>query len=450
MSVLNPAGLGKSIKSRYLPSLQYPDYRKLWMATICSQSSAWALIVARGALAKTETGSDLWVGMVTFAAMIPSVIVSPLAGFLADRFDRRTVLAYAYGINLAHNLLLAVLVVTGAIEIWHLVLLSLLNGSARATQMPSAQALLPNTLPRERLFNAVALFQATQQGSRFIGPFLLLLMLWITGPWLTDNQDWVFFLCAGLYAIGLWIIFKIRTASSGVIESGAGKGVVFSNVVAGLSFMYRRPLVMSLVLLVVAHCAMTMSFESLFPSVSRDKLEMDPGAGLLAGFGYMMVAYGSAALVMALALAGVESERTRGRLFFWLAVLSGVTPIALAFSPNFPLAMLSVAGMGASQAGFMTLSSGMLQALAPDAIRGRMMAVYTWHIQGFMASFNLINGALTAINGLTTPIVLGAGGVGFIMVMAGSLARVPLRQLYGRGVPAEAQSDYLPQPRVGL
>ncbi len=448
--MLNPAGLGQSLKSRYLPSLQYPDYRKLWMATTCSQSSAWALIVARGALAKTETGSDLWVGMVTFAAMIPSVIVSPLAGFLADRFDRRTVLAYAYGVNLAHNLLLAILVVSGSIEMWHLVLLSLLNGSARATQMPSAQALLANTVPRERLYNAVALFQATQQGSRFVGAFLLLLTLWITGPWLADNQDWVFFLCAGLYATGLGLVLRIRTASRGVVEAGAGKGVVFSNVVAGLRFMYHHPLILSVVLLVVAHCAMTMSFESLFPAISRDKLGMDPGAGLLAGFGYLMVAFGIGALVMALALAGVESERTRGRLFLWLGVLSGVTPLALAFSPNLPVAMITVAGMGASQGGVMTLSSGMLQALAPDAIRGRMMGVYTWHIQGFMASFNLINGALTAINGLTASIVLGAGGVGFIMVMAGSFARVPLRHLYGRGVPAEERPAHLPQGRAGL
>ena len=130
---------------RFLPALQYPDYRSLWMASVCSHSSAWALIVARGALAKTLTGSDLWTGMVTFAAMIPSVLVSPFAGYLADRFDRRTVMIGAYLVNLAHNLLLALLVLTGTIEAWHLVLLALLNGSARSTQMPAASALLANT-----------------------------------------------------------------------------------------------------------------------------------------------------------------------------------------------------------------------------------------------------------------------------------------------------------------
>ena len=434
------AQVGRRAGSRYLASLQFPEYRKLWFATLCSQSSVWALIVARGALAKTESGSDLWTGLVTFAAMIPSIVVSPFAGYLADRFDRRTVVAWAYVVNLSHNALLAVLVVTGAIEVWHLVLLALLNGSARATQMPSAQALLPNTLPRERLFNAVALYQATQQGARFTGPALILLMLWITSPWVADNENWVFFLPTALYIVALGLTVSIRTRSRGVIEAGSGATVIFRNVAAGLRFMYRNPLVLSITLLVVAHCGMTMSFESLFPAISIDKLGMEPGAGVLAGFGYLMVGYGAAALVTALALAGVQSERSRGRLLLWFGVLSGVTPVALAMSPSLGFAMLSVAAMGVSQGGFMTLTHAMLQAMAPDAIRGRLMSVYTWHIQGFMASFNLVNGTLAGLGGLTAAIVLAAGGIGFIMVMAMSFARVPLRHLYGSGMPAEVRS----------
>ena len=430
-----------TIGDRFLPSLAYTEYRKLWAATICSQSSAWALIVARGALAKTLTGSDMWTGAVTFAAMIPSVLVSPVAGYLADRFDRRTVLAYAYVVNLAHNLLLAFLVVTGIIEAWHLVVLSLLNGSARAAQMPCAQALLPNTVPRERLFNAVALYQATQQGSRFVGPMLILIMLWATGPWLADNQDWVFFLCTGLYLAGLWLVLTIRVTSRGVVEAGEGATVVYRNLVAGLRFMYHHPLVVSLVLLVVAHCGMTMSFESLFPALSVDKLGMKPGAQILTGFGYLMVGYGGAALVTSLALAGVQGENTKGRLLLWLGVLSGVFPIALGLSPNLPVAVLSVAGMGATQSGFMTLSSGMLQSIVPDAIRGRVMSVYSWHIQGFMASFNLVNGTLASFSGFSAPLILGVGGLGFIVVMASSFARTPLRRLYAVGVSAEARSS---------
>ena len=183
-------------------------------------------------------------------------------------------------------------------------------------------------------------------------------------------------------------------------------GVIFRNVGAGLRYMYRNPLVLSLILLVVAHCGLTMSFESLFPVMSRDKLGMDDSIGVLGGASYLMVGYGAAALVTALMLAGVRSDWVRGRLILWLATLSGLTPVLLAVSPNLPLAILSAAAMGLSQGGFMTLSHSMLQSIAPDAIRGRLMGVYSWHIQGFMASFNMINGTLAGITVLTAPIIL--------------------------------------------
>ena len=439
---------GRFLGTRFLPALQYPDYRKLWFATLCSQSAAWSLIVARGALVKSITDSDMWTGIVTFAAMIPSLVVAPFAGYLADRFDRRKVLFVAYVVNLGQNVLLAFLVVTGILEEWRpeiiLTLLALLNGCARSTQMPASQALLANTVPRERLFNAVALNQATQQGSRFVGPFLVLAMLWITGPWLSDNKDWIFFLPAGLYVVGLALIVNIRTVSRGVVEGGTGMGVIYRNVSAGLHYMYHHPLVLSLILLVVTHCALTMSFESLFPALSTEKLGLEKGAGILRGYSYLMVGYGAGALVTALALAGVQGEATRGRLFLWMSVFSGLAPIALGLSPSLTLAMVAVTAMGVFQGGFMTLSGGMIQSIAPDAIRGRLMSVHSWHIQGFMASFNLFNGLLAAISGITAAWVLGGGGVAFIAVMVVSFARVPLREIYGKGLTAEARAQQVP------
>ena len=422
---------GAAVAGRYLESLRHLEFRKLWIATLCSQGSAWALIVARAALVFELTGSPAWTGYVTFAAMIPSVLMSPIAGYLADRFDRRTVLAAAYATNTAHNLLLAVLVVTGAIEPWHILVLSVLNGMARATQMPSAQALLANMVPRESIFNAVSLYQATQHGSRFVGPFLILIVLWVTG-----HQDWVFFLSAGLYAVGLGTILSIRTSSRGVIEEGAGVKVVLGNLAAGLSYMCHHRLVLSLILLVVAHCGMTMSFESLFPVLSQNKLGLEGGAGIMRGASYLMVAYGAGALVTALGLAGVRSEHVRGRLFFWLAIFSGLTPVALGLSANLPLAMLAAVGMGASQGGFMAVSHGILQSIVPDGIRGRLMGVYSWHTQGFMASFNLVNASVVGATALTASLILGIGGLAFVAVVALSIVRVPLRQLYARGAMA--------------
>ncbi len=234
--MINLTEFSRAVGNRYLASLQQQEYRKLWGATLCSQSSAWALIVARATLVLQVTGSTTWVGAVTFAAMIPSVLMSPVSGFLADRFDRRKVLIYAYSLNLSHNLLLAVLVATGFIEAWHLVVLAVVNGSARSSQMPPAQALLANMVPREHLPNAVFLYQAAQHDSRFVGPFLILMVLWVT-----EQQSYVFFIPVILYGIGLIQILRIRLASTGAVEGGRSMGIILRNMAAGLQFVYRHP-----------------------------------------------------------------------------------------------------------------------------------------------------------------------------------------------------------------
>ncbi len=183
-----------------LASLGSPDYRRLWGATACSQAAVWALVVLRAALVYELTTSNAWVGFVAMAAQLPSLVVTPFAGFLADRWERRHLLALTYGLNLGNNLLLACLVMTRQITAWHLVVLAMVNGILRAVEMPTNQALLPSLVPRECLLNAVALNQLVQQGARIFGPLCLLPIIRFVNP------EPAFFLAAGLYAIGWWQI----------------------------------------------------------------------------------------------------------------------------------------------------------------------------------------------------------------------------------------------------
>jgi MFS family permease len=101
----------------------------MWSASVFAGAASWALIVARGSLVFTISDSSMWVGLVTFAAMAPRVMVTPISGYLSDRFDRRSVMAAMFGVSVAHNLVLAVLALTGTIETWTLVVLALVDGS---------------------------------------------------------------------------------------------------------------------------------------------------------------------------------------------------------------------------------------------------------------------------------------------------------------------------------
>ena len=129
-----------AIPERFLAALQYKDYRTLWMANLFAGAAGWALIVARGWLAfdMTETNSSMWVGLVTFMAMAPRFFLTPVIGFIADRFNRQTVLSWTYGLNLAHNIVLAGLVMYGELGIWVLVILSVVNGSLRSAQQTTS------------------------------------------------------------------------------------------------------------------------------------------------------------------------------------------------------------------------------------------------------------------------------------------------------------------------
>ena len=421
----------KGFSDRFLPALAYSDYRKLWAAGIFAQASNWSLIVARAALALSMTGNAAAAGLVTFAAMIPVLFVSPLAGYLADRFDRKTVLMGGYLINVTQNWILAILVLTGSIEFWHLTSLAVVNGIARAIQQPASSALLPNLIPKTIMFNAIALQQATQQGGKGIGPLLILPVI------LAGYEEWAFVISAWLYVVALLMVLNIRASSTGIVEK---KQSILKGMTQGISFVYKIPALRFIFLLVAFHCALTMAYETLFPIFSRDQLGLGNASGLYKGGAILMIGIGMGSLISSFALAGVNSSVVRGRSYFIFGLLSGITPIFLGISPNLIFAGIAAFGMGFSQAGFMTVSSVMIQQIVPDAIRGRALAIYNWQMQGLMAGFNLINGVLVEATLFTAMRVLSISGMAFNVIMGGSILSKPLRLIYREGQISDSES----------
>ncbi len=405
-----------AIPERFLAALRYRDYRTLWSANMCAGAAAWALIVARGWLAFdiTETNSSLWVGVVTFMAMAPRVFTTPLIGFIADRFDRQTVLSWTYTLNLTHNVILSLLVMFGDVEIWHLVVLALVNGTLRSAQQTTTQSLVPNLVPKDRLLNAVALNQATQQGSRLVGPLAIAPLLAFY------DISAAFWLCSAFYVVGLFQVLRIKTRSSGKIDPNQS---FFHNLAAGFIYTYQHPMLLAMVLMAVAHCSLTMSYESILPALAQEKL----GAGS-AGFSYLIAGVGGGALISSIFLAGIRNEATRGRVFLLFGLTSGLGPIALALSSSQELSIAATVFMGVNQAGFMTITHAIIQSIAPDEIRGRISGVYNMHVGGTMGLANLTNGGLTDV--LSAPLVLAVGGIIFIVVITSSVGLAPLRRIY--------------------
>ena len=403
-----------TIRDRFLIALQYQDFRTLWTANLLAGASAWALIVARGWVVYEITDSSLWVGLVTFMAMIPRVFATPIIGFIADRFDRQTVLSWTYGLNLAHNIALAVMVTMELAGPWTLVILALMNGTFRASQQITTQSLVPNLVPKEHLLNAVALNQATQQGSRLVGPAGILPLLVFV------NIEAAFWLCSGFYLVGLIQTLRISTRSRGDVDQS--KSFV-QNMMAGFNYVYSTPIVLAMVLLAVFHCSLTMSYESLLPVLSRESL-----SGGSSGANMLMMSIGAGALVSSIALAGVLNNAIRGRLFLILGIASGISYVALGASSLAGLSMASAVIMGVSTAGFMTVTHTIIQTIVPDGIRGRVSGVYNMHVGGSMAAANFLNGALS--DWLNAPVVMAITGIGFTLAVSLSVVHLPLRRIY--------------------
>lgn len=346
--------------------------------------------------------------------MIPRLFSTPIFGFLADRFDRQAILRWIFLLNLGHNVVLAAMVMQGWAGPWALLFLSLFNGTLRAGQMTVTTALIPNLVPSERLLNAISLNQATQQGSRMVGALAIVPLLGLV------NIEAAFWLCSAFYAIGLAVVSRIDTRSTGVIDPSQS---FVQNLIEGFVYVYQRPQILAMVLLVLAHCAFTMSYESILPAISEDKL----GAGSV-GVSYLLGGVGAGALATSIFLAGVQSNATRGKLFLLFGVSSGLGPMAMAWSSVDSISIAAAVFMGANQAGFMTISHTIIQSLTEDGVRGRVAGVYSVHVGGSMAVTNLINAAFADL--FNASAVMAVGGILFIGVIGLSVGSGALRRIY--------------------
>ncbi len=396
----------------------------MWLAEGAGESAAWALVTARGWLAFTLAGDNpnSWVGLVTFMTMIPYVLVPFLTGLLADRIVRRDLLAWGFVINILQTLALALLVLTNVIEMWHLVFLALVNGCARAVEFSAAESMAANLVPKEHLINAYSLLSAVFYATRLLGPGIIAPLMSVLDP------GWIFIICTNAYLLGLYLVLNIRTKSTGVVEPT--KSALY-NIFSGLRYTYVNSILRSIILLVLFHCALTMSFESLLPVISDTQL--GEGGG---GVAYLNMAVGLGALLVSIGIAPVRGEGLRGRLLLTLGIASALSPLILAVAPSLAIGMLATTGIGASQAGFMIIASSMIQSVVPDGLRGRVTSIYLLHAGGIMSFANFANGSLADV--FEPGWILAISGLSFIGVILISAFRATARSIYITGVPASA------------
>jgi len=407
------------IKTRFFPSLYHRNYRIMWVGHIVGESSSWALGAAEGWLIfnLAENNPSSWVGAVFFAAMIPWFFAPIVVGFLTDRFSRRNILVMAYILSLFHGLILTALIFTGVIEVWHILLLAVVNGIARATHMGAIEALAANLVPTKHLPNAYTLISAGYYATRLIGPGLIAPLMGLA------DIKWIFLSCVIAYALGVYLVTRVTAVSTGRIDPEKG---LIQNTISGFRYIYSHPVLRSVMYLVMFHCTLVMSFESLLPAVSENQLNSG-GQGVA----YMHMMIGVGALIASSGLAPVSSQRTLGRLLIISALVSSLGNLILTISPTLQPAMVGTVIIGISHTVFMTIATIMIQSVSPDYLRGRITSVYLIHAGGLMSFSYFANGVLADLYGPSK--ILGIGSIAFLVVVLCSwLVKAP-RNIYKQG-----------------
>ena len=371
-------------------SLQYRDFRMTWISNMLSGCSYWTFSVGLSWLVLQETGNSANVGIIIFASMLPFLLVSPFAGYISDKYDRKSLALVMYIFNTFFCLILFVSSILNFYPLLFIASISFILGVIRTFQEPTVSSLIPNQVPKSNLLNAITLNAASRHGSRFFG---LLVVSPVIGMDILDGGQFLLLFSFCFQLSSTYFISRIQTVSSGESSSDSD---ILSSIFKGIKYIYTNSLVFIIILTVAVHCALVMSYEAILPIFSQEALSDSSGEFL----GYLIMFFGAGSLVGNLILSSAKTTKLKSFLFLLTSVGSGVFPILLGcvvFLPSvysFYLSMIGIFFIGASQASFMSVTTTMVQKIVPDGIRGRIMSLYLLHAGGIMAFGNLILGSL--------------------------------------------------------
>jgi len=335
----------------------------LWAGTVLISAGQWIQQVTLGWLLYDLTGSSMLLGALNGLRALPFLVAGPIAGVAADRMDRRRLMVWTQYVLFATAIGMGVLVASGFLRAWHLFVFTLVTGIAWAFNEPVRQSLVPGTVPKKELVNAIALNSAGFNLTKVIGPAVGGLLIAAFGA--SGN----FFVQGAAYLGVLAMIYLLHVPPT---PEDARKSSAFANLKEGLAYVWSNPTVLALMTAAYVPRVFAVPYQLLMPVFQKDVLRVGPE-----GLGMLMAAPGAGAVLAVLLLASVSHRiRRKGLLLLWSLIFLGAFLILFSRTTSFPLALLVLVGAGAFQIVFMTTTNTMLQLLVPDALRGRVMSLY--------------------------------------------------------------------------
>ena len=413
-------------------ALRHRNFQLFFSGQLISLIGTWMQSVAQSWLVYRLTGSALLLGSVGFASQIPVFLFAPLGGITADRFNRRSIVIATQIASMVLAFILAVLTLSHAIDhrVWLIFVLASLLGVVNAFDIPGRQSFLVEMVGKEDLMNAIALNSSMFNGARVIGPAIAGILVSKIG------EGWCFFGNAVSYIaviIGLLMMrvqSPVRAAMAGPLE----------RILEGFRFVDQTAPIRALLLLLGLVSLVGMPYVVLMPIFADQILH-----GGARGLGILMGATGVGALFGALTLAFREGVKGLGRWVAWCCAGFGASLAVFAFSHTFWLSVILLLPVGYTMMLQMACSNTLIQVMVPDALRGRVMAVYSMMFMGMAPIGALLGGALAERLGAPRTVAIGGFacllGAGWFAMQLPKIRvearRLIVAQAAGGGEPAE-------------
>ncbi|MEI8176253.1 MAG: MFS transporter [Candidatus Omnitrophota bacterium] len=381
-------------------ALRHRNYRIFFTGQSISLIGTWMQQVALGWLVYRITGSALALGVVGFAGQLPTFLLAPLAGVVADRYDRYRILILTQSLALLQALILAILVMTHTIRLWEIVALSIFLGIINSFDMPIRQAFTVEMIERkEDLGNAIALNSSMVNGARLLGPSLAGILI----AWLGEGV--CFAVNAASYVAVLIALSFMKIAPKEHIPTGKK---VLEDIREGFSYAFKSLPIRSILLLLALVSMMGVPYQVLMPVFIKDVFHHGPRA-----LGFLMSMSGVGALTGALYLASRRTVRGLARVIALTAGAFGLAAAAFSFSRSIQLSMVIIAVAGFSIMVQMAAANTVLQSLVDEDKRGRIMSLYIMAFMGMTPFGSLLAGMLA--HRIGAPHTLLIGGISCVV-----------------------------------
>jgi MFS family permease len=373
-------------------ALRHRNFQLFFSGQLISLIGTWMQSVAQSWLVYRLTGSALLLGSVGFASQVPVFVFAPLGGIAADRFNRRQIVIATQTAAMLLAAILAALTLFHKVQVWHVFVLASLLGIVNAFDIPGRQSFLVDMVGKEDLMNAIALNSSMFNGARVLGPAIAGILVARIG------EGWCFFANAVSYIaviIGLLlmrVISPVRAAMASPLE----------HMMEGFRFVNQTAPIRALLLLLGLVSLVGMPYVVLMPIFADQILH-----GGARGLGILMGATGVGALLGALTLAFREGVKGLGRWVAWCCAGFGASLVIFALSRTFWVSVILLLPVGYCMMLQMACSNTLIQVMVPDALRGRVMAVYSMMFMGMAPIGALFGGALAERLGAPRTVAIG-------------------------------------------